>query len=180
MVRGDWHAAGRSRRSRRGHASRNVTHPFGDCPTDWAGEIWFWGQCIPWNKCHCEGYHTNCLGVEFVNWYHHWAVERCSDGRCAWCWYRRVSRRGWKYVIHQEGCFRIHAYADICIACWVVSVLLMTHRCPKGSCFAGPNAFVPRVTKFCATGTAAIFEPRTSATATTGFAGFRDDSTLGT
>ena len=41
-------------------------------------------------------------------------------------------------------------------------------------CFAGPDALVPRVMAFCVTGTSAVPEPRTAATATASFPGFRD------
>ena len=46
-------------------------------------------------------------------------------------------------------------------------------------CFAGQDAFVPRVTKFCATDSSAIPKPRTVATATTSFARFVDSTASG-
>ena len=46
-------------------------------------------------------------------------------------------------------------------------------------CFAGLNALVPRATKVCVTCTSAAFEPRTTVTATTRFAGFLDGAALG-
>ena len=42
--------------------------------------------------------------------------------------------------------------------------------------FADLDAFVPRVSKLFVAGTSAGFEPSTSATAATGFAGFPDDA----
>ena len=60
------------------------------------------------------------------------------------------------------------------------NVLLLLHRClgPR-PCFAGPNALVPRVLKFCVDSSAAVSEPRTAATATTHFAGFLDGAASG-
>ena len=48
------------------------------------------------------------------------------------------------------------------------------------ACFAGLDTLVPRVVKFCVTSTSTVFEPRTSATATTDFPGFRDGAAFGT
>ena len=48
-----------------------------------------------------------------------------------------------------------------------------------GPCFAGLNALVPRVIKVCVTCSSAVFEPRTTVSATTSFAGFLDDAALG-
>ena len=45
--------------------------------------------------------------------------------------------------------------------------------------FAGLDTLVPRVVKFCVTSTSAVFEPRTSATAATPFARFRDGAASG-
>ena len=45
--------------------------------------------------------------------------------------------------------------------------------------FAGLDALVPRVMKFCVTSTSAMSEPRTAATATTDFAGFADGAAFG-
>ena len=47
------------------------------------------------------------------------------------------------------------------------------------SCFADLDALVPRVMKICATGTSAVAEPRTTASATTSFTGFLDGTTFG-
>ena len=46
-------------------------------------------------------------------------------------------------------------------------------------CFARPEALVPRVAKLGVTGTSAVSEPRTAATATTNFAGFSNGATSG-
>ena len=43
-------------------------------------------------------------------------------------------------------------------------------------CFAGLNTLVPRVTKVWVSRSSTVFEPRTSSTATTTFARFRDGS----
>ena len=45
--------------------------------------------------------------------------------------------------------------------------------------FAGLDALVPRVMKLGVTSTSAVFEPRTTATATTSFARFRDGAAFG-
>ena len=45
--------------------------------------------------------------------------------------------------------------------------------------FAGLDALVPRVMKLGVTSTSAVFEPRTTATATTSFARFFDDTAFG-
>ena len=47
-------------------------------------------------------------------------------------------------------------------------------------CFAGPNALVPSVFKLSVTCASAFFKPRTTATATTAFAGFLDGAAFGT
>ena len=49
-------------------------------------------------------------------------------------------------------------------------------ECP---CFAGLDTLVPRVLKFCVARTSTDFEPRTSATTTTAFAGFPDGAACG-
>ena len=46
-------------------------------------------------------------------------------------------------------------------------------------CFAGLDALVPRVINVCVTSTPAVSEPRTAATATTGFARFPDGPAFG-
>ena len=46
-------------------------------------------------------------------------------------------------------------------------------------CFAGPNAFVPRVIRLDVTNTSAVSEPRTAAAAATMFPRLRDDAALG-
>lgn len=46
-------------------------------------------------------------------------------------------------------------------------------------CFAGMDARVPRVIKLGVTGTSAVSEPRTTATAATDFRRFRDDAAFG-
>ena len=48
------------------------------------------------------------------------------------------------------------------------------------SSVTNPNTFIPRVIKFCVANTSAVFEPRTSVTATTSFAGFLNDTALWT
>ena len=61
------------------------------------------------------------------------------------------------------------------------SVCLLTNGClGLRPGFAGLYALVPRVIKVCVTGTSAGFEPRATATATTHFAGFRDDAAFRT
>ena len=62
---------------------------------------------------------------------------------------------------------------------WVVSMLsnvefLTNEFVGLRSCYAGLDTLVPRVVKFCVTNTSTVFEPRTSATATTHSARFRD------
>ena len=47
-------------------------------------------------------------------------------------------------------------------------------------CFAGLDALVPRVTKFCVPSTSTVSEPGTIATATTHFPGFLDGTAFGT
>ena len=56
---------------------------------------------------------------------------------------------------------------------------MLARHCLELSCFAGPNALVPRVIKVCVTGTSAGSEPRTAAAATGNFARFLNDSALG-
>ena len=46
-------------------------------------------------------------------------------------------------------------------------------------CFAGLDALVPRVMNLGATRTSTVSEPRTTATTTTNFTGFRDDAAFG-
>ena len=56
----------------------------------------------------------------------------------------------------------------------------MTHHClGLFSCFAALNTLVPRVLKVCVTCTCAVFEPRTTVSATTSFARFLDDTAFG-
>ena len=47
-------------------------------------------------------------------------------------------------------------------------------------CFAGLDSLVPRVIRVCVVSTSAVFEPRTSATATTSLARFVDGAAFGT
>ena len=46
-------------------------------------------------------------------------------------------------------------------------------------CFAGLDAFIPRVIKLGVTITSAVSEPRTTATAATNFLRFHDDTAFG-
>ena len=48
------------------------------------------------------------------------------------------------------------------------------------SYFTDIDALLPRVTKVCVDCTSTVFKPRTSSTATTSFARFRDDAAFGT
>ena len=48
------------------------------------------------------------------------------------------------------------------------------------SCFADPDALVPRVTQLGVTSASAVFEPRTAATTTTGFPRFLDGTAFAT
>ena len=60
------------------------------------------------------------------------------------------------------------------------NVLLLLHHClGLSSRFAGPDAPVPRMIKFCVVSSAAVVEPRTTATATTHFAGFMGGAAFG-
>ena len=62
---------------------------------------------------------------------------------------------------------------------FVLRVFLLTNRCPElPPCFAGLHALVPRVIDFFVPYTSAVSEPRTAATATTNFPGFRDGTTF--
>ena len=62
-----------------------------------------------------------------------------------------------------------------------IGVFLSNNDCVR-PCpwFAGLDTLVPRVAKFCVTYTSTVSEPRTSATATTAFAGFPDAAASGT
>ena len=60
-------------------------------------------------------------------------------------------------------------------------VRLSAHGClGLHPCFAGLDALVPRVTELGVTSSAAVFEPRTAATATTHFAGFLNHNAIAT
>ena len=59
----------------------------------------------------------------------------------------------------------------------VDSVSLLTHHHLGLSRFAGLNTFIPSVLKFCVTSRPALPIPRTSTSAATEFAGFRDGAT---
>ena len=66
------------------------------------------------------------------------------------------------------------------IAFSLSSVCLLADNClGLGPCFAGLNALVPRVLKVFVTCTSTVFEPRTTVSATTSFARFRDDAAFG-
>ena len=66
------------------------------------------------------------------------------------------------------------------IAFWLSTICLLPDGFPGlWPCFAGLNAFVPLVIKVCVTCTSAVFEPRTTASATTSFARFLDYAAFG-
>ena len=61
------------------------------------------------------------------------------------------------------------------------TVNLMADECLESrSCFAGLDALVPRVIKFCVASTSAVSEPRTAASATTRFARSFNSAAFGT
>ena len=79
-----------------------------------------------------------------------------------------------------DGCFRIQTIADISrrlLAVLVSTISLLAHHHVGLSCFASLDALVPRVLECCVASCPAVSEPRTSTSAATEFAGFRDGAT---
>ena len=81
-------------------------------------------------------------------------------------------------VIKRFGVYHINIIRMITLLLSSVCLLVDDYPglCPR---FAGLDTLVPRVIKVCVTSTSAVFEPRTTVSATTSFARFLDDAALG-
>ena len=74
-------------------------------------------------------------------------------------------------------CFGVSNFVSVVFAILMHSILQFANHHLGLSCFASLDALVPRVLECCVASCPAVSEPRTSTSAATEFAGFRDGAT---